>query len=491
MKWNAVGGNVPVTGYTVKRYDAGGSPHPVGAACSGTLTVTTCTENNLPGGSWRYAITPVRANWKGTESPKSTAVVVVGPSFTITGGTTITSLPTTLSGTITGYRSGQTVQFRLDDPVTGPILTGSITPSPVPLLGTASASVTIPNGTSNGAHTIYAVGSLGDVASAAINVNLAVTISTTAWKVDDASSDTSEIFTDPLSFGADGLIFKTDDDFGTTFDTSRYLEFDFNDPLDPSRAISGAQFKLRYSSDGGGAVACFYFEVRRQSNNTVLATHGSPSAPVDCVVDDILRTVTTALPEITTGAIANNVRIRAYFADTKHDKLLVDQATIEGTAGGSLPFSLYETSLTDRADGSGTAAPWAFHAADSITHESEHDWAETAQADRFLKLSFPAYVPAGATVSNAKFIHTYRSDKKTSCYYFEVLSGNTVIGTHGSALLPVSCATELANQTDQVNLPEVTTTTRANNLSVKMYFSNADKEKTLHDHARLQLTYTP
>ena len=41
----------------------------------------------------------------------------------------------------------------------------------MPANGTASVSVTIPSGIANGSHTVYAIGSTGDQASAAINVN--------------------------------------------------------------------------------------------------------------------------------------------------------------------------------------------------------------------------------------------------------------------------------------------------------------------------------
>ena len=60
--------------------------------------------------------------------------------------------------------------YRLDNASTGTLLAGSITPSPVPVGGSATVSVTIPAGTSLGAHTVFAVGSLGSTASAAITV---------------------------------------------------------------------------------------------------------------------------------------------------------------------------------------------------------------------------------------------------------------------------------------------------------------------------------
>jgi hypothetical protein len=65
-----------VAGYIVKRYDANGTPAAVGAACSGVVTSTTCTEHNVPPGSWLYTDTPVQDGWSGGESlPGSPASV--------------------------------------------------------------------------------------------------------------------------------------------------------------------------------------------------------------------------------------------------------------------------------------------------------------------------------------------------------------------------------------------------------------------------------
>jgi hypothetical protein len=71
---------------------------------------------------------------------------------------------------VDGFRPGEAVGFRLDDPGAGPPLSGSIAPDPIPGDGTASVSVTIPGGTARGSHVVYAVGSLGSVAGAAIDV---------------------------------------------------------------------------------------------------------------------------------------------------------------------------------------------------------------------------------------------------------------------------------------------------------------------------------
>lgn len=46
------------------------------ANCSGTITKTTCTELNVPAGTWTYTDTPVQLKWKGTASPASNSVTV-------------------------------------------------------------------------------------------------------------------------------------------------------------------------------------------------------------------------------------------------------------------------------------------------------------------------------------------------------------------------------------------------------------------------------
>ena len=83
----------------------------------------------------------------------------------------MTSFPSALSGQLDGFVAGQTIAYRLDNPSSGTILSGSTTPSTIPANGHASVSVTIPAGTANGAHTVYAVGSGSDQAQMPITVN--------------------------------------------------------------------------------------------------------------------------------------------------------------------------------------------------------------------------------------------------------------------------------------------------------------------------------
>ncbi|GIU96887.1 MAG: hypothetical protein KatS3mg013_0690 [Actinomycetota bacterium] len=174
LSWSAVsfGDGTPVAGYLVERYDTSGTPQGIGASCSGTVTGLSCTETAVPPGTWRYGIRAVQGSWTGPEGTHSTAVTVGAPTFTWDSPAPISSLPATRTGTLTNFVTGEVVTFRLDDPSMGPILVGSTTPTSIPGSGSAAASVTIPPGVTDGAHTVYAVGSSGaSVASAAITVD--------------------------------------------------------------------------------------------------------------------------------------------------------------------------------------------------------------------------------------------------------------------------------------------------------------------------------
>ncbi len=158
-----------VNGYTVRRFGTGHVAQAVGASCSGTINALTCTEAAVPPGSWTYAVTPKQALWTGPESADSASITVGSPSLTLAPAA-LTTLPTTLTGTVANFITGETITFRLDNPSTGTVLSGSVTSSPIPTSGGSAVSVTVPVLTTAGAHTIYAVGSLGSQASMAITI---------------------------------------------------------------------------------------------------------------------------------------------------------------------------------------------------------------------------------------------------------------------------------------------------------------------------------
>ena len=78
VRWPAATfpGGAAVAGYLVERYGPNGSAVPVGAGCSGVVAATTCTEHNVPAGTWTYTDTPVQESWSGGESPPSSPATV-------------------------------------------------------------------------------------------------------------------------------------------------------------------------------------------------------------------------------------------------------------------------------------------------------------------------------------------------------------------------------------------------------------------------------
>jgi hypothetical protein len=160
-----------VDGYVVERYDASDTPQGVGAACSGTIAALTCTEEAVPPGTWTYRVTPRHHGWIGLPSAASVSVTVGSPSLTLTPPTTFGTLPGTLVGSLENFVTGETVTFRLDDPVSGTALDASVASSPIPFSGSSSVDVTIPALTTAGSHTVYAIGSMGSEASAAFSVS--------------------------------------------------------------------------------------------------------------------------------------------------------------------------------------------------------------------------------------------------------------------------------------------------------------------------------
>ena len=118
----------------------------------------------------------------------------------------------------------------------------------------------------------------------------------------------------------------------------------------------------------------------------------------------------------------------------------------------------------------------------STAYTSSSGWSTSFSTSRYIAVDFPGYVPAGSVVAGAVFTHTYRSavSGDTTCYYFEVYQGGTLIGTHGSAGSPVSCNATWAWATDVVSLPEVDSVARANNVRIVMYVRNSGAAQSLH-----------
>jgi len=123
---------------------------------------------------------------------------------------------------------------------------------------------------------------------------------------------------------------------------------------------------------------------------------------------------------------------------------------------------------------------------------SSTGWSTSFDTSRYLDLTFPAYVPTGSLVTGGTFRHSYRSATggDTTCYYFEVYSGATLIATHGSSGSPVSCNAGTTYVTDVISLPEVDTVAEANGLTIRLYVKNSGGRRSLHQLGTLGVDYS-
>ena len=79
LTWDAVTiSGASVDHYLVRRYSETGVLQSVSAGCAGPITVTSCTETNVPAGRWTYTTRPVKGGWTGAESGKSATAEVDG-----------------------------------------------------------------------------------------------------------------------------------------------------------------------------------------------------------------------------------------------------------------------------------------------------------------------------------------------------------------------------------------------------------------------------
>jgi Chitobiase/beta-hexosaminidase C-terminal domain len=212
-----------VDGYVITRYDANApyAPQLTLPGCTGVIAALTCTEGGVPFGSWQYTVTPViGANWLGLESTKSGTVTIGAASLTLDRSTLgLTAFGSgsnaaTLTGALSGFASNEGITFRLDDPSSGAVLSGS--PAHADSSGNASVSVSLPR-PADGPHSIFALGdgTYPSQASAAILVDTTPPTSSaagtdSAWHATDvtvalsATDGTTGSGVNHLSYQVDG-----------------------------------------------------------------------------------------------------------------------------------------------------------------------------------------------------------------------------------------------------------------------------------------------
>lgn len=316
------------------------------------------------------------------------------------------------------------------------------------------------------------------------------TRSWSAWDLRDASGGSEQNASDAEAFTGTTT---TTGNWATTFTTARYLTFDLNSPLPAGVATTGVSFDFDFADNANNASnsVCFYFEVLRRSTGTVIGTHGSPTTPIACQPTTAVLQTSTPLPEVTSTDIANDLRIRIFAAHTNTPRAMrIDRAVVSGDTTVA-PFDLYETSYTDAADTTPSTVVWPIGTADAVAFQTGSNWGTAFSTARYLKTTFPAYLPATATVTSAQLVHTWRptTGTATACFYFDVLLGTTVLATYGSATTPF-CTTGTAYSTTTTSVPALNTAARVNGAIVRMYVRTTNGGSTQHDQFRLDVGYS-
>jgi hypothetical protein len=428
---------------------------------------------SLNGGSSGAA--SAKASSLGTVAPPTTSIV--GRTVTVRWTAPASGAPVT-GYLLRRYDSSGNAQT-IGSGCSGTIATTSCTETAVPP-GTWRYRVTAVNAKWRGAES---------AASAPVSVLVEQTLTTSAWDLRDASAGGSAVnVSDPIAFASDGRTLETSTP-PTSFNTGRYLEIDANGPLPTNATPTSATFSMRLAVGTGSSTACFYFDVRRASTNAVLATHGSAASPVGCVTGTAQTSFSTALPAVSSTAIANDLRLRVYVRSSGGAAPVVDQAAVS-VASSAGTFALYDEAFTDQLARSVTDRTWPLVASGDATYVSASSWSSAFSSSRYLRLTFPTYVPSGATVSGGSFLHRFRrSGGGSACWYLEVLQGTTVIGIHGSAASPISCTSGGSYRSDTVLLPEINSPARANGVVLKVYVRSATGHSSEHDQANLTINY--
>jgi hypothetical protein len=183
------------------------------------------------------------------------------------------------------------------------------------------------------------------------------TRTSSAFVVHDASGGAAAADrSSPYAVVGDGLL-ATTSPWSATFGAARYVQGDFGSPLPSGVDAGGVTLDLAFASASTGATACAYVEVRRASDDAVLATYGSPAAPAACATGSTPVGFAIALPVVQSADRANDLRIRLYGRDSSGSGWVIDQATVSGSTPYA-PFTLYPVRVTDAADGVPESAPW-------------------------------------------------------------------------------------------------------------------------------------
>jgi hypothetical protein len=312
-----------------------------------------------------------------------------------------------------------------------------------------------------------------------------------AWPSDvrDASGGAAETNSSDVLSYADGLTVTTKS-WSSAFAATRFDDLDFAGGRPAAVPVTSATFNFTFAPSRSNDDACFYVEVRRASTNALLGTHGSSGSPSACSTGSTVAATVSVSSEVTSTDIANDLRIRVYANNSTNRPLKIDLASVSITTPW-FTTTLFEKRWDDEANAAAGVVLWPFVASDGTAYTTVGNLASAFNAARYLKFTPNQAVPTGAAISSAQVQFAYKSatNGDTTCWYFEVYNGATLIGTHGSSGTPVSCNATTSYATNTVSIPEVDTVAEANNLVLKAYLRNSGSRKASIELVQVDLGY--
>ena len=147
------------------------------------------------------------------------------------------------------------------------------------------------------------------------------------------------------------------------------------------------------------------------------------------------------------------------------------------------PRSLTAQDFRDASSGAESNRSDAYSYADGTVATTST--AIASGTNTYVELTMSSARPGGLSVSGAQFNFRLASSgggqSGNACFWFDVRSGGSVIGTHGSYAAATGCSTGTTLATFSTAIPEVSSTDRANGLVIRAYvWETGTKTKTVN-----------
>lgn len=114
--------------------------------------------------------------------------------------------------------------------------------------------------------------------------------------------------------------------WSTAFSTARFIDLAYPAYVPTGAIVSGATMNFSYRSLDASGTLCYYIET--YSGAALLATHGSPSAPISCNGSASYVSDSISLAEVAAAGEANDLTIRIYMRDSAGARSQINAAIL-------------------------------------------------------------------------------------------------------------------------------------------------------------------